>query len=152
MITIQSGFHKWFSYIPMGIMCTTGVIFIIVAAFEFVPFAPPEDRAPFLAFSVIWTMAVSWMAYTFLRMPTKINVTHSGTITLQSPVRTITLEPNEIIKFTCDMDGDWMLHYMKGRLDLRYFRYKELKPFLSWAVRANPRVQAPDGLGAERYS
>lgn len=138
-------FDRWFANIVSVAMCTIGTVFTIAAAFEFVPFDPPEDRAPFLAFSVIWTVAAFWMAYVFLRMPTGIDVAHSGNITLRSPVRTITLEPYEITKLTY-ADRDWMLHHMKGRLDLRYFRSSELKPFLSWVVRANPSVQAPDEL------
>ncbi len=138
-------FGPWSAYVVSLPMCALGAVFTIVAAFELVPFDPPQDRAPFLAFSVIWTVAVFWMAYVFLRMPTGIDVTHSGNITLRSPVRTITLEPCEITKLTY-ADRDWMLHHMKGRMDLRYFRSSELKPFLSWVVRANPSVQAPDEL------
>lgn len=138
-------FGPWFAHIVSLPMCTLGAIFTIVAAFELVPFDPPESRAPLLAFFVIWTVAVFWMAYVFLRMPTGIDVTHGGKITLRSPVRTITLEPYEITKLTY-ADRDWMLHHTKGSLDLRYFGSSELKPFLSWVVRANPGVQAPDEL------
>lgn len=142
-------FGPWSTNIVSLAMCTLGAVFMIAAAFEFVPFDSPEDRAPFLALSVVWTLGVSWMGYVFLRMPTGIRVTRSGNITLRSPVRTITLEPCEITKLSCDTDGDWTLHHTKGSLDLRYFRYSELKPFLSWAVRANPRIQAPDKLGIQ---
>lgn len=138
-------FRPWLACIVSLPMCALGAVFTIAAAFEFVPFDPPEDRAPFLAFSVIWTVAVFWMAYVFLKMPTGIDVTHSGNITLRSPVRTITLEPYEITKITY-ADRDWMLHHKKGRLDLRYFESSELKPFLSWVVHANSSVQAPDEL------
>lgn len=139
-------YHLWFTYIGMGAMCAMGAIFIIVSAFEIVPIDPPEDKLLFLGFSIAWTVAVSWLTYLFLKMPTRIDVAGSGNITLRSPVLTTSLEPNQIIKLTCDSDGDWILHHTKGRLDLRYFRYDELKRFLIWAVLANSSVDVPDKL------
>lgn len=142
-----SPFGPWFTNICMGCMCAMGALFIIVSAFEIVPSDAPEHRAPILGIFIIWTAAVSWLAYAFLKIPTRIDVSGSGKITLWSPIRTTSLKPNQVIKLTCDSDGDWILHHTKGRLDLRYFSYDELKRFLSWLALANPSAHVPDKFG-----
>lgn len=140
-------FDLWFTYICMGCMCAIGALFIIVSAFEIIPFDASEDRTSILAFSIIWTVAVSWLAYVFFKIPTQIYVSNFGNITLRSLVQTTYLEPNQVIKLSCDSDGDWTLHHTKGRLDLRYFRSDDLKQFLSWVVLANPGIHVPEELG-----
>jgi len=139
-------FRRWGTYFQMGVMCTIGAVFIIVAVFEVVPIDPPEHRTPFLVFAIIWTVAVCFFAYAFLKMPTAIHVADAGNITFASPVRKISIEVNEITKLILDSDKDWMLYHTKGKLDLRYFRHNELKRFFNWVVLANSGVETPDEL------
>jgi hypothetical protein len=139
-------FDPWWTYIGMGVLCSIGAAFFLALAFNLIPFEREEDRVVGLVFVFLWNVFACWLAYVFLKMPTEIVVTDSGNISLRSPVWVMSLEPGEITRLTCDSDGDWLLHHTTGKLDLRYFKYNELKHFLRWLVRTNSYVQAPDEL------
>ena len=93
----------------MGILSAMAAMLIISSAFEIVPIDPSKDRAYALGPLIILAVAVFWLAYVFLKIPTRIDVADNGSITFRSPVRTISLEPNQITRLTCNSDGDWIL-------------------------------------------
>lgn len=129
MITIQSGLYKWFTYIPMAIMCMFGMLFLFVTSLQLVPFEDPQDRNYALLISFVWNAFVFYCSYRFLLNPTKIVIKQDSSFLLYSPIKTISYLPTEVHRLDCDSDGDWYILCNDKKIDLRFFTRSQLEPF-----------------------
>ena len=129
MITIQSGIYKWFTYVPMAIMCLLGMLFLFVTLLQLVPFEEPQDRNYALLLFFVWNAFVFYGSYQFLLKPTKIIIKQDSSFVLCGPLKTISSLPAEVHRIDCDSDGDWYILCKNKKIDLRFFKQSQLEPF-----------------------
>jgi|GEM_PF-6920770 len=140
----------WFTAIVMSLLWLTGVIFIIVAAFNMVPSETPEEHFPLLLFFIAWTLAVSLACYSQLKKAVEIIVMDGKKICIRSRLSRRMIEVSQITRLGCNSDGEWTLYHNNGRIDLNYFNEKTLLPFIMWVIEHNSEATVPDNYRNRR--
>ena len=141
--------NLFFSYFVFFVLLFSGVLAFFETLFDLIPMEPPEDKSGGLIFLACWIIGICVLFYLSLRTPTEIIVNDDRTITLRSPVRTISLLPAQLQKVKYDGDNMWFYHH-QGRLRL-HKRYKRLGGFLKWLKQANPEIHITESLTESWY-
>lgn len=145
MGSIESGWHKWFSYLVAVVMHAIGAALLVIAALDLIPVEDPQTRPLLIGFLMIWNAFQLFLTYVYLAFPTRITVHTDGSFVLQSPRRTLHLSPAQVRELSCDGDGDWYLRHDGGKVDLRFFRAAQMAGFLQQLKAHNPAIAGSAG-------
>ena len=143
MTCIKSGYYKWFTYSVVAVMSVLGFACLSIPIFDLVPSENSDDRLWLIIFFLVWNIAVLWLAYLFLLIPTTIIMRSDNSFLLRAPLRTLVLRPLDIEFINTDSDGDWSIIYKGGKADLRNFKTSDLVPLIEWISSKNPLINTP---------
>lgn len=145
MANIESGWHKWPSYLGAAFMHAIGAAFLVIVAFDLIPAEDPQTRPLLIGFLLIWNAFQLVLSYHYLGFPTRITVRPDGSFDLHSPRRTLHLLAAQVRELDCDGDGDWYLRHDGGKADLRFFRAAQMAGLLQQLKAHNPTIAGSAG-------